>query len=119
MSRKNPTPAIKVIVDDVPVHLREIIPFAEEWGTWNPQQCDDIIDSKSTEELRPFVRAIEQHRDAIDAWLDTMPKDSAQGPEAANIFVMMLRNWHEAACELDAREMHGAENHSDSDADDD
>jgi len=98
---------VTIVADEVPHQLRELIPLAEEWGSWNPQRCDEIIEGKSTEELRPFVQAVERHRKAIDAWLATMPKDTKQWPKAAEAFSFLVRNWHEAACELYARETHG------------
>jgi hypothetical protein len=96
-----------IVVDEVPHNLRELIPMAEEWGTWSPHRCDEIIEQKSIEELRPFVHAVEGQRKAIDVWLDGMPKDMKQWPEAAVIFLYLVRNWNEAACELHAREKYG------------
>jgi hypothetical protein len=96
-----------ITADEVPFHLRELIPSAEEWGTWNPHRCDEIIEQKPNAELRPFVQLVERHRGAIDAWLDTMPKDMKQWPNAAVIFLYLIRNWNEAACELYGRETYG------------
>jgi hypothetical protein len=50
---------------------------------------------------------VERHRDAIDAWLNTMPTDIKQWPQAAVIFLSLIRNWNEAACELYGREKYG------------
>jgi hypothetical protein len=97
-----------IVVDEVPHQLRELIPLAEEWGTWNPQRCDEIIEGKSIAELRPFVQAVEQHRQAIDTWLDSMPKDMEKWPEAAEVFLFLVRNWHEADCDLYARETYNS-----------
>lgn len=107
MVRKPLQREVTIESDEVPPQLRELIPLAEEWGTWNPQRCEEIIDGKSTEELRPFVQAVECHRKAIDAWLATMPKDTKQWPKAAEAFLFLVRNWNEAACELHARETYG------------
>jgi hypothetical protein len=107
MTRKSPQREVTIVADEVPPHLRELIQLVEEWGTWNPQRCAEIIDGKSTEELRPFVQAVERHRKAIHAWLATMPKDTKQWPQAAEAFLFLVRNWNEAACELYARETYG------------
>lgn len=104
MENEQPKREATILVDEVPTHLRELIPAAEEWGTWNPQRCDEILERKSSEELRPFVQLVEQHRDAIDTWLNSMPNDTKNWPAAALIFLALIRNWHEAACELSGRD---------------
>ena len=96
-----------VVTDEVPGHLRDLIPLAEAWAMRDPHRCDEVIEQSSTEDLRPFVQTIEQHVTAINAWLDTMPKDMAQWPKAAEVFLYLIRNWHEAACELYARDTYG------------
>jgi hypothetical protein len=97
---------VEVVEDEVPTHLRKLISTARNWGFWNPHVCDDVIESTSTEELRIFVREIEADRKAIDDWLDTLPKEMKKWPTAAETFLCLIRNWREAACELNARDNH-------------
>jgi hypothetical protein len=104
MAEELPQRVVTINPDEVPPHLHALIPLAEEWGTWNPHRCDEIIEQKNNEELRSFVSVIESHRSAIDAWLDAVRKDGAQKPKAAEAFLWLIRNWNEAACELYGRE---------------
>jgi hypothetical protein len=98
---------VEILEDEVPTHLRKLIPTARFWGFWNPHVCDDVIESTSTEELRIFVREIDADRKAINDWLDPLPKDMKNWPKAAVAFLCMIRNWNEAACEVYARETYG------------
>lgn len=104
---ENPESEI-IVAAEVPSHLRDLISLAHRWATPNPHQCDELIEQASTEDLRPFVQTVEQRREAIDAWLDSLPKQVEQWPRAAVSFLYLVRNWNEAACELDVRERHGA-----------
>lgn len=98
---------VEILEDEVPTHLRKLIPTARNWGFWNPHVCDDVIESTSIEDLRNFVREIEVDRKAIDDWLDLLPKDMNKWPKSAVVFLYLVRNWNEAACEVYARENYG------------
>ncbi|SRR5260370_1176511 len=89
---------------EVPAGLQDLIATAERWGMRSNPQRDELLESATTDELRTFVGALEPRCPEIDAWLDSMPQDSGQWPKAAVAFLWLRKTWHDAACELSARE---------------
>jgi hypothetical protein len=92
---------------EVPRPLHDFIPVAEQWCIKNNSKRDDLLDSATTEDLRAFVRALERRCSEIDAWLDGLPKGMGIWPAAAVTVLGLRKTWHEAACELDARDREG------------
>lgn len=93
-----------VRTEEVPSSLQNLIPVAEYWGIKHNQTRNEIIDTVATEDLREFVHALEPRCSDIDRWLRELPNDMTAWPAAAETFLWLRKTWHEAACELYARE---------------
>src|SRR5437867_4129006 len=93
-----------IATEEVPPRLRDLIPVAERWGIKSDPQRDGVLESAPTDELRDFVQGLEPRCQEIDAWLEALPGEVRQWPRAAVTFLWLRKTWHEAACELYARE---------------
>jgi hypothetical protein len=91
-------PAIVIDPSQVPEHLRLLIPMAERWGIG----CDitrlDYIHRQPREDVRTFYASVLPLRPAIDTWLDSLPDDTAQWPDAA-VYFLYLAIAHDDAYE--------------------
>jgi hypothetical protein len=91
-------PTIVVNPEEVPPHLRDLIPYVERWAI----SCDvtrcDYFEKQSEEDIRAFARAVAPRDAEINAWLDTFPKDARQWPKAAIHFLSLLTAICDALC---------------------
>jgi hypothetical protein len=92
---------------EVPNSLRDLIPIAEKRAIRQNRLRDDWLDSGPINELKELVDTVGPRRAEIDDWLDSMPKDMEKWPKAAVDFLYLIKTWHEAACEVFARQKHG------------
>lgn len=87
-------PIVRLDQDNVPSHLRDLIPLAETWGIG-----DDIIrldfEQKASEAAkREFVVSLGTRIDEVQQWLDSHPTGSPLSEEAT-AFMYMLSAWDE------------------------
>ncbi|MFO0810685.1 MAG: hypothetical protein U0746_18815 [Gemmataceae bacterium] len=90
-------PVIRVESQDVPEHLRELIPYVERWAI----PCDitrhDYFAKQSDDDVRDLARTVGKRQAEINAWLNSF---GVNRPEAAYQFMWLLAAWCEAACEF-------------------
>lgn len=91
--------AIVVNPDEVPPHLRDLIPYVERWAI----SCDitrhDYFEKSSEEDIRALARATAPRSDEINKWLDTFPtNDVKKWPAAALEFLSLLTAICDALC---------------------
>ncbi len=91
-------PRIVVNPEEVPPHLRDLIPNVERWAI----SCDitrrDYFEKTPEEDIRAFARAVAPRSGEINEWLDTFPKDARRWPKAAIEFLSLLTAISEALC---------------------
>ncbi len=91
-------PTIVVNPEEVPPHMRDLIPYVERWGI----SCDitrrDYFEKTPEEDIRAFARAVAPRRNEINGWLDTLPKDARRWPKAAIEFLGLLTAISDALC---------------------
>src|SRR5262245_15247709 len=82
-------PAIVVNPEEVPAHLRDLIPQVERWAI----SCDitrhDYFQKVPPQDIRDFALAVAPRSDEINAWLQTMPKKIGDWPQAAIHFLSL------------------------------
>jgi hypothetical protein len=93
-------PVIVVNLDEVPAHLRDLIPYVERWAI----SCDitrhDYFQKVPQQDIRDFALAVAPRSDDINAWLDTMSKTTkiADWPQAAIHFLSLQTALCDALC---------------------
>jgi hypothetical protein len=91
-------PEIIVNVEEVPPHLRDLIPYVERWAI----RCDitrqDFFAKSPDEDIRKFADAVAPRRADISAWLNTLPAGVENWPETAVHYLFLLKAWCDAAC---------------------
>lgn len=86
-------PAIRLDPEKVPVHLRRLIPFAEEWGIGDDIIRSDYERKASIERKRAFYRALSRDdQEAVRKWLDTFPPDSLTEEAAAFMYMALAHD---------------------------
>lgn len=89
-------PEIAIDPAQVPDELKPLIPTAERWAIG----CDitrlDYIHKQPPADVRHFHEFVRPFRRAIDAWLDALPDDFAEWPDAAGSFMYLAKAHDEA-----------------------
>ncbi|SFN21759.1 hypothetical protein [Dokdonella immobilis] len=90
----------EIVIDpaQVPEELQPLIPTAERWAIGCDVTRLDYIHKQPLDEVRRFHEFVRPFREAIDAWLDALPGDIAEWPDAAGHF-MYLAIAHDEAYE--------------------
>ena len=87
-------PTILVDPNEVPLHLRDLIPYAERWAI----PCDitrrDYFDKQPDDDIREFARTVGARQHEINLWLDSIRGD---WPKAGQQFMYLLKAWCDAA----------------------
>ena len=106
-------PYFKVIVDDVPQPLRELIPYVERWAIPCDVTRGDYFDKQPEEDVADFYYTVLPFTDQINAWLDEQPENVADWSDAAIHYMYFLKAHAEAYQpteeELEARAKRHAE----------
>ncbi|HAW28200.1 MAG TPA: hypothetical protein DCY03_08790 [Planctomycetaceae bacterium] len=89
-------PYFKVIVEDVPIELRELIPFVERWAIPCDVTRGDYFENQPEEDVADFYYRVLPFTDQIEAWLDEQPADVNDWPEAAVHYMYFLKAHSEA-----------------------
>jgi hypothetical protein len=106
-------PYFKVVVDDVPEPLRELIPFVERWAIPCDVTRGDYFGKQPEEDVAHFYHTVLPFTDQIKDWLDKQPEDVCNWSDAAVHFLYFLKAHAEAYQpteeELEARAKRHAE----------
>lgn len=106
-------PYFKVVIDDVPEPLRELIPYVERWAIPCDVTRGDYFDKQSDEDIANFYRTVLPFTDQINAWLDLQPEDVGNWSDAAIHFMYLLKahaeSYQPTEEELEARAKRQAE----------
>jgi hypothetical protein len=90
-------PIICVEAGDVPLPLRDLIPFVERWAI----PCDitrhDYFDKQPEADVRELARVVGRREKEVNAWLDSI---QGKWAEAGYQFMYLLKAWSEAACQF-------------------
>lgn len=90
-------PIIRVASEEVPVKLRDLIPFVERWAI----PCDitrhDYFDKQPEADVREFARVLGRREKEVNAWLDSI---RGEWSETGSQFMYLLKSWCDAACEF-------------------
>jgi hypothetical protein len=83
-------PIIVVNPEEVPPHLRDLIPYVERWAISCDVTRGDYFEKTPAEDIRAFARAVAPRSDAINDWLATFPtSDAGRWPKAAIEFLSL------------------------------
>lgn len=86
-------PTIEIDAENVPAHLRDLIPLAEKWGVGDDIIRNDIQEKADESELTEFKNALRGRTDQVTAWLDSFdaePGTDNPMSEEAGYFMYML-----------------------------
>jgi hypothetical protein len=81
---------IRLDPDEVPADLRDLIPFAEQWGIGDDIIRADFEEKSSDAEKQRFKLALTGRTAAVNAWLDSLPQGEPMSEEAAAFMYMLL-----------------------------
>jgi hypothetical protein len=85
----------EIDINDVPQHLRDLVPFAYKWGIGDDVARAEFEESTSEEEKDELRRALTGRTEQVTEWLDSFAQGSVH-PGAFSNFSYML----EAAAEM-------------------
>jgi len=66
----------EIDINDVPQHLRDLVPFAYKWGIGNNVARSVFEESTSDEEKDEFRRALTGKTEQVTEWLDSFAEGS-------------------------------------------
>lgn len=89
-------PYFKVVVDDVPEPLRELIPHVERWAIPCDVTRGDYFDQQPEEDVADFYHTVLPFTDQINAWLDEQSDDVSEWSDAAVHYMYFLKAHDEA-----------------------
>lgn len=89
-------PYFKVVADDVPESLRELIPCAERWAIPCDVTRGDYFSQQPEQDVAEFYHAVLPFTDQINAWLDEQSDDVAEWSDAAVHYMYFLKAHGEA-----------------------
>jgi hypothetical protein len=105
-------PYFKVLIDEVPEPLRELIPYVERWAIPCDVTRGDYFDKQPDEDVANFYHTVLPFADQIHAWLDEQPQDVGDWPDAAVHFMYFLKahaeSYQPTKEELEARAIRNA-----------
>jgi hypothetical protein len=87
-------PATRVLAEDVPPELRDLIPFAERWAIPCDVARQTYLRNQPEADVREFVRVISRREKRINDWLEAPEEGWA---EARRPFLYLIKAWCEAA----------------------
>ena len=106
-------PYFKVIDEDVPKPLRELIPYVERWAIPCDVTRGDYFDKQPEEDVAEFYHTVLPFTDKINAWLEEQPENVDEWTDAAIHYMYFLKAHAEAYQpteeELEARARRHAE----------
>ena len=109
MSAEN-RPFFKIVVDDVPEPLRELIPLVERWAIPCDVTRGDYFDKQPVEDVAEFYHFVLPFTGQIHAWLDEQSKDVSEWSDAAVHFMYFLKA-HDAAYQPTDEEVQARNEH--------
>lgn len=89
-------PYFKVVADDVPESLRELIPYVERWAIPCDVTRGDYFDKQPEQDVAEFYHKVIPFTDKINAWLDEQSDDVAEWSDAAVHYMYFLKAHGEA-----------------------
>lgn len=89
-------PYFKVVIDDVPEALRQLIPYVERWAIPCDVTRGDYFDKQPQEDVANFYHTVLPFTDQINAWLDAQPASVLDWSDAAVHFMYFLKAHAEA-----------------------
>ena len=84
-----PTSTYELQAENVPAHLRDLVPLAEKWGIGDDVERAEFVERASAADRQALKEAIAPHQSAITAWLDSFGM-SSMSDEAAAFMYMQL-----------------------------
>ncbi len=81
-------PDIRLDADNIPPDLRDLIPFAEEWGIGDDVIRSDVEEAASDEEKRRFSQALRGRTDRVTEWLDSFGMELMSDEAAAFMYML-------------------------------
>jgi hypothetical protein len=82
-------PTIRLRPEAVPAELRDLIPFAEQWGIGDDVIRSDVERKSSDAEKQRFKAALTGRTTAVTAWLDSFGEGAPMSDEAAAFMYML------------------------------
>jgi hypothetical protein len=89
-------PYFKVVPNDVPESLRELIPYVERWAIPCDVTRGDYFQKQPAEGIAAFYHAVLPFVDRIHVWLDEQPDNVADWSDAAVHYMYFLKAHGEA-----------------------
>ena len=66
----------EIDINEVPEHLRDLVPFAYKWGIGDDIARSDFEESSSDEEKEELRRALSGRTEQVSEWLDSFAENS-------------------------------------------
>jgi hypothetical protein len=71
-------PTVTVTPSDVPESLRHLIPLVERWAIGCDVIRGDYFSKQPQADIDAFYQAVLPHLDALNEWVDTLPRNDAK-----------------------------------------
>jgi hypothetical protein len=81
---------VSISQEDVPDHLRDLIPLAEYWGIGDDPIRHDLLSTASPQEISALRTKLAGRTDAINGWLDSLDSSKPMSDGAAAFMFMIL-----------------------------
>lgn len=75
--------------ENVPQHLRHLVPLAEKWGIGDDVERGEFIERASAGDREALIKAIAPRQDAITSWLDSFGTDPMTDEAAAFMYMQL------------------------------
>ncbi len=86
---QQPASTYELQVENVPAHLRDLVPLAEKWGIGDDVERAEFIEQAPAAERQALIDAIGPHQREITAWLDSFGMDPMSDEAAAFMYMQL------------------------------
>ena len=81
---------VAIAQEDVPNHLRDLVPLAEYWGIGDDSIRHDLLSTAAPEEIRALRTKLAGRTESINSWLDSLDSSKPMSDGAAAFMFMIL-----------------------------
>jgi len=81
---------VAIAQEDVPDHLRDLIPLAEYWGIGDDSIRHDLLSTAAPEEIKALRTKLAGRTESINSWLDSLDSSKPMSDGAAAFMFMIL-----------------------------
>ena len=103
LQTRSPEISSELNEDEVPLELRQLIPFAKKWGIGDAEARENLIQNSSLSELVDLEQKVGPLMQQITDWTDGYSESQLRNSATAGYFIFLQIAYEEASTYIDDR----------------